>query len=130
MFRKTILAGALAAALAMPALSQAYDPNSPQPAPASPNPGTTAANASVMTDAQITTATTAEGQAQYEADRAAYMTALAQHDAAVDRTDARWARQQRAYADAMAVWRWQVSECKKGHQRACNMPTPNPANYY
>lgn len=69
-------------------------------------------------------------QAQYDADRQAYMAALVQHDAAVNRTDARYARQQRAYADAMAVWRVQVTECKKGHQRACDMPPPSPADYY
>ncbi|UAK22889.1 hypothetical protein [Sphingomonas nostoxanthinifaciens] len=71
-----------------------------------------------------------EAQAQYDADRAAYMDALAKHDMAVDRTNIRYVRQQRAYADAMAVWRVQVMACKKGKQRACDMPPPNPADYY
>jgi len=69
-------------------------------------------------------------QAQYDADRAAYMDALARHDRAVNRTDARYRRQQNAYADAMAVWRVQVTECKRGHRAACDLPAPNPADYY
>lgn len=69
-------------------------------------------------------------RAQYDADRAAYMDALVRHDAAVDRTDMRWRRQQNAYADAMAAWRGQVAACKAGHRRACDMPAPNPADYY
>lgn len=69
-------------------------------------------------------------QAQYDADRMSYMDALARHDAAVDRTDARYRRQQNAYADAMSAWRAQVHACQHGHQRACDMPAPNPADYY
>ncbi len=72
----------------------------------------------------------AEQQAQYDADRQAYLAALVQHDRAVDRTDARYVRQQRAYADAMAVWRVQVAECKKGRSSACKMPPPSVADYY
>jgi hypothetical protein len=71
-----------------------------------------------------------ESQADYEADRQAYMDALVKHDAAVNRTDARYVRQQAAYADAMRVWRRQVWACKHGHQRACDMPPPNPAAFY
>ena len=127
MFRTLLMASALVAAAL---LAQAYDPNSPQPAPASPNPGTTAANASVLSADDMAQARTSEGQAQYEQDRQAYMAALAQHDHAVNRTDARWAHQQAAYADAMAAWRWQVAACKRGSQRACDMPTPNPADFY
>jgi hypothetical protein len=71
-----------------------------------------------------------ESQAQYDADRQAYMDALVKHDASVNRTDARYVRQQRAYADAMRVWRAQVWACKHGHPRACDAPPPNPAAYY
>lgn len=71
-----------------------------------------------------------ESQAQYDADRQAYMDALVKHDASVNRTDARYVRQQRAYADAMRVWRTQVWACKHGHQRACDMPPPDPARFY
>jgi hypothetical protein len=69
-------------------------------------------------------------EAQYDADRAAYMDALIKHDAAVNRTDARYVRQQSAYASAMAAWRIQVDACKRGHHRACELPSPNPADYY
>jgi hypothetical protein len=71
-----------------------------------------------------------ESQADYDADRQAYMDALVKHDAAVNRTDARYVRQQAAYADAMRVWRRQVWACKHGHPRACDMPPPNPAAFY
>ena len=71
-----------------------------------------------------------ESQAQYDADRQAYMDALVKHDASVNRRDARYVRQQRAYADAMRVWRAQVWACKHGHPRACDAPPPNPAAFY
>ena len=81
------------------------------------------ANAQVMAQYQ-------ESQEQYSADQQAYMDALVQHDHAVNRTDARYARQQHAYADAMRVWRAQVWACKHGNNRACNAPPPNPAAFY
>lgn len=71
-----------------------------------------------------------ESQEQYAADQQAYMDALVKHDAAVNRTDARYVRQQHAYADAMRVWRAQVWACKHGNNRACNAPPPNPASFY
>ena len=71
-----------------------------------------------------------ESQADYDADRQAYMDALVKHDASVNRTDARYIRQQRAYANAMRVWRAQVWACKHGHQRACDMPAPDPSRFY
>ncbi|WP_162875407.1 hypothetical protein [Sphingomonas crusticola] len=87
-----------------------------------------AATSQANSDANATDA--AANQAQYEADRAAYMDALVQHDRAVNRTDARYVRQQNAYADAMRVWRAQVYACKHGHPSACKAPTPNPADFY
>lgn len=130
MSAKMLLMGFVAAGLALPALAQAYDPNSAQPAPASPNPGTVQANDQVQQAVDAREAANQEGQTQYDADRASYLQALAQHDRAVDRTDARYARQQRAYADAMAVWRWQVRRCKEGHERACELPPPNVSAFY
>lgn len=88
---------------------------------------TTAANNSAN-DAVV--AQYQESQEQYAADQRAYMDALVKHDAAVNRTDARWVRQQHAYADAMRVWRAQVWACKHGNNRACNAPPPNPASFY
>lgn len=75
-------------------------------------------------------ASSAEAQAQYEADRQAYMGALVAHNRAVNRADVRYVRQQRAYADAMAAWRRQVYACKHGHQRACDLPAPDPSRFY
>ena len=88
---------------------------------------TTAAN-NAANDA--TMAQYQESQAEYDADRQAYMDALVKHDASVNRTDARYVRQQRAYADAMRVWRAQVWACKHGHPRACDMPAPDPSRFY
>jgi len=100
-------------------------------------PGTAAINNQVATTTQAnndanaaTIAQYQETQAQYDADRAAYMDALVKHDSAVNRTDARYVRQQRAYADAMRAWRAQVWACTHGHPRACDAPTPNPADFY
>ena len=100
-------------------------------------PGTAALNNQVQSTTQAnndanaaTIAQYQDSQADYDADRQAYMTALVRHDAAVNRTDARYVRQQTAYADAMRVWRRQVWACKHGHQRACDLPTPNPAAFY
>jgi hypothetical protein len=100
-------------------------------------PGTAALNNQVQSTTQAnndanaaTLAQYQESQADYDADRQAYMDALVKHDAAVNRTDARYVRQQAAYADAMRVWRRQVWACKHGHQRACDMPPPNPAAFY
>jgi hypothetical protein len=143
-----ILAGLAGAALLSPALAQtAADPNAPhrelpydrgydKPSAradavnAKEGPVTDSLNAQANAAASTTATTSASAQAQYDLDRQAYMDALVRHDAAVNRTDVRYARQQRAYADAMAVWRVQVDECKKGHRRACDLPPPNVADYY
>jgi hypothetical protein len=86
------------------------------------------ANAQASNDAAVQM--DAAAQAQYEVDRQAYMEALLRHDHAVKRTDARYDRQQRAYADAMYAWRRQVYACKQGHKAACDMPPPDPSRYY
>lgn len=86
------------------------------------------ANAQAVNDANAQMS--AEAQAQYDSDRQAYMAALVQHDRAVNRTDARYVRQQVAYADAMAAWRRQVYACKQGKKLACDLPPPDPSRYY
>jgi hypothetical protein len=153
---KPLLGGLLAATiLTAPLLAQAApqaarDPATEMargyatvPSPAEPAvdareaPVTAALNAQAGADASqqqaISSAQAADHAAamsQYDQDRDAYMAALIQHDARIDRTDARYARQQRAYADAMAVWRVQAAECQKGKQRACKAPPPSVADYY
>lgn len=87
-------------------------------------------NATSALGSEIIATTAAEDKAQYELDREAYWAALIQHDRSVRRTDARWARQQGAYADAMAAWRLQVAECKRGNRKACDRPTPTPDQFY
>jgi len=93
-------------------------------------PAVAALNSRAGAAADAGAADSAATQAQYEADRAAYMDALVRHDARVDRQAVRWRRQQNAYADAMAVWRAQVAACKAGSKRACDAPAPDPAAFY
>lgn len=40
-----------------------------------------------------------------------------------------YARQQRAYADAMRAWRIQVADCRRGITAACRAPTPRPGDF-
>lgn len=68
-------------------------------------------------------------QAQYEADKAAYEQALRNHHREVLSTDATFIRQQNAYALAMRDWRAQVEMCKKGYQKVCDLPAPDPMKY-
>lgn len=90
------------------------------------DPGTAVANATVQGGLAAAATVNANNQAQYDADLAAYDAAMRAHG----QQSARYARQKRAYADAMAVWRMQTAACLKGHQVACNAPTPDPANFY
>lgn len=87
------------------------------------------ANGEVAVRARAEASMNAEQKDQYAKDMAAYVDALrAQHRAEL--ADVRqYDRQQRAYADAMFDWRVQVGACHHGNKRACNAPTPNPADY-
>jgi len=71
----------------------------------------------------------ADAQAQYQADKDAYWAAISANNAKVARNDVHYMKMQDAYAAAMHDWRMQVAACKRGHQRACDLPTPVPANY-
>ena len=96
-----------------------------------PNRGEVAA-ANSMTSGSSTpsaAAIQADLQAQYNADMAAWLDAMRSRDASIAANAARYDRQQRAYADAMYVWRMQVRDCERGYQFACNRPTPNPADF-
>lgn len=71
----------------------------------------------------------ADLQAQYDADRAAWLSEMHKRDSRFVANETRYDRQQRAYADAMYVWRMQVRDCERGIMFACNRPTPNPADF-
>ncbi|QJU59404.1 hypothetical protein HL653_18040 [Sphingomonas sp. AP4-R1] len=147
MRNRLMLAALAGAAILSPAIAQTANPAAPtQELPydrgydkptaradavnAQEAPVTDSLNAQADVSATVKTNNAAANQAQYELDRQAYIDALVKHDTAVDRTAARYVRQQRAYADAMAVWRVQVQQCKQGHQRACDPPPPSVADYY
>ena len=93
-------------------------------------PVTDALNARVESRLNTQAAITAEQQAQYDLDRAAYRDALKARAAVVGRDLARFDRQQDAYARAMIVWREQTAECQRGILKSCKKPTPVPADYY
>lgn len=94
------------------------------------DPGTSMANNGVQGAIQATQNQNAANQAQYESDLAAYDAAMRAHGHAVAQQDVHYARQKRAYADAMEAWRVQDYACRHGSSRACNAPAPDPANYY
>ena len=73
---------------------------------------------------------TAQSQASYDYDMANYLTALRARDAAAAANEAQYVAKQRAYADAMRVWRQQVRDCDRGSITACRAPTPDPAAFY
>jgi hypothetical protein len=79
--------------------------------------------------AATTAAISADLQAQYNADMAAWLDSMRAHDSRISANASQYDRQQRAYADAMYVWRMQVRDCERGFEFACNRPTPNPADY-
>lgn len=112
-----------------------YDKDSPrtEAIDAAGRPAVNAANRAALADSSSQAAAQADVQAaesaQYGADVAAYRQAMRAHHREIARDEARYARQERAYADAMVDWRRQVYACKHGSNAACNAPTPNPADY-
>jgi hypothetical protein len=88
-----------------------------------------AANSGTSGSSVNAAAINADLQAQYSADMASWLESMRARDTAIAANAAQYDRQQRAYADAMYVWRMQVRDCQRGYQFACNRPTPNPADY-
>jgi hypothetical protein len=62
-------------------------------------------------------------------DRMAYRAAVRARHRTIAVDAAIQEQREGAYAQAMADWRVQVAACKRGHQRACDMPSPDPQNY-
>lgn len=88
-----------------------------------------AANAEVAKRPPSRTEMNPEAQAQYDADMTAYLAALRTRRQIAAADERLHERQQRAYADAMYVWRLQVADCRTGRQEACKAPAPNPADF-
>ncbi len=91
------------------------------------DPGTRAANLGL---GRAPVVAMGEARADYAADQARYEAAIRARHHTIALTDAHYARQQRAYADAMNAWRAQVTACRSGDTRACRSPTPDPAAFY
>jgi hypothetical protein len=71
----------------------------------------------------------AQRDQQYAEDRAVYEAAVRARGRKIERQDTRDERVQNAYLKAMTDWRIQVEACKKGKNKACDAPAPDPANY-
>ena len=132
MFARILIATVVLAA-AVPAVAQNQNqPESPanRAQDVREQPVTDALNNAVASNIAAGQEASAADQAQYANDMAAYRAEMEAHHHEVMRDQAHYAHQQRAYADAMAQWRMQVAACERGHNRACKLPTPNPADYY
>ena len=142
------LALAAALAFAAPALAQTNpaDQTSPADRPSTPlpydpghdrntprsnaiaaetAPGVAAANAEVASQ----TSPSAIDPVQATKDRMAYRAAVRARHRTIAVDAAIQEQREGAYAQAMADWRAQVAACKRGHSRACELPTPNPQDY-
>lgn len=89
-----------------------------------------AANAEVAARPPSRTEMSPEAQAQYDADLAAYLSALRTRRQIAAADERLYVRQQTAYADAMYVWRLQVADCRAGRKEACKAPAPDPADFF
>lgn len=128
--RLAIAAAALAASFA-PAFAQTPPPGpADRAANAEERPVTRALNTVVDANLNAQAAISAEQQAQYDIDRAAYRQAVQARAAVVGADRARYIRQEDAYARAMIAWRIQTAECKRGILKSCAKPTPVPADFY
>lgn len=87
------------------------------------------ATASANTAHAVAQAQNDTNQAQYQADLAAYEEAVDEHHREILATDATFVRQRQAYALAMRDWRAQVEQCRKGYQKVCELPAPDPMKY-
>lgn len=93
-------------------------------------PVTQALNNNVAANAQANTAVSDAQQNQYELDRASFRAEVAARREKIEMDQEAYAKQQSAYADAMAAWRIQNDECKRGILKSCKKPTPVPADFY
>ena len=93
-------------------------------------PVTQALNNNVAANAQANTAVSDAQQNQYELDRASFRAEVVARREKIEMDQEAYAKQQMAYADAMAAWRIQNDECKRGILKSCKKPTPVPADFY
>lgn len=123
-----LIAMSSAACIALPASAQT---DSGRPAQdAQEQPVTQTLNRDGAAEAATAGAANEANQAQYDLDRAAYRAEVVSRREKIMFDEATYARQQAAYADAMAAWRLQTDECKRGILKACKQPTPVPADFF
>lgn len=149
MFGKKSLLMAVVATMAVPALAlqlpaeptqptkelptdRGYDKHTPKhdAVDAAEKPVTQSLNTRVETATDARAAARVRNENQYQADLAAYASALARYDRREASKEDYYTRQRAAYADAMEAWRWQVEDCNRGILKECKKPTPQPADYF
>lgn len=128
MFRSTTILGT-SAMLLISGLAFAQTPSTTA-ADAREQPVTEALNNSVAAQAEANIAVREAQQDQYELDRASFRAEVVARREKIEMDQEAYARQQTAYADAMAAWRIQNDECKRGILKSCKKPTPVPADFY
>lgn len=125
------LALTIALTLAVPAVAQDA-PATVQPAPMTgPASDAAAANrsADAIASAEPGPAVTPADQAAYDADMAIWRAEVRANNRANRYSADLAAKQERAYADAMRLWRIQVADCRRGITAACRAPTPRPGDF-
>jgi hypothetical protein len=93
-------------------------------------PVTQALNNNVAANAEANSAVIDAQHNQYELDRAAFRAEVVARREKIEADQEAYTKQQMAYADAMAAWRMQNDECKRGILKSCKKPTPVPADFY
>ena len=92
-------------------------------------PVTQALNNNVAANAEANSAVIDAQHNQYELDRAAFRAEVVARREKIEADQEAYTKQQMAYADAMAAWRIQNDECKRGILKSCKKPTPVPADF-
>ncbi|HEX4694348.1 hypothetical protein [Sphingomonas sp.] len=128
--RQYLVFAALGLIAAAPAVAQTTGPGTAPSTAAANRRAADAIDARDSARADANAAVAADAQSQYSRDLAAYDSAVRARHAATMRDRMHYNHQRRAYAMAMEAWRAQVAACRRGHRRACNAPSPNPAAFW
>ena len=123
---RTLVAVA-ALVLAVPAVAQ-NPASAPMTGPAS-DAASANRDAVAVADAAPAPTLAAADQATYDADMEAWRAEVRATDRANRYSAELAAKQERAYADAMRLWRIQVADCRRGITAACRAPTPRPGDF-
>jgi len=128
--RQFLVFAALGLIAAVPAAAQTTGPGTAPSTSAANRRAAAAINARDAARADANATSAADAQSQYSRDLDSYDAAVRARHASTMRNRMHYRHQRRAYAMAMEAWRAQVAACRRGHRRACNAPSPNPAAFW